>query len=278
MTRKKMFIRSLLALLLAACTSIETSRYSLDVPAFKENAVRIVLVADLHSDIYRKEQNNLIEKIRDERPDLILLLGDIIDDKQPVSGTILLLEGIQGLAPVYYVTGNHEYMRRDFWDMMALLRSHGVEILSDAYTIVKIKGNSIALAGVNDPDKRKYQNRFYNQQEVMEQVFRELDGLADYKILMAHRPELITLYLRYSFDLVVSGHAHGGQVRLPPLIKNGLYAPHQGLFPRYTGGIYTHDRVVHIVSRGLTVKRPLVPRIFNNPELVVVVLEAASRP
>jgi predicted MPP superfamily phosphohydrolase len=266
----------LLTLLIVSCTTIETSRYDLAAPALEGDAVTIVLVTDLHSDIYTDEKNDLVKKIRDEKPDLIFLAGDIIDDKAPVDGTVLLLEGIRGLAPVYYVTGNHEYMlRQKFWNIMPLLTAYGVMVLSDTYETVNVRGNTLIIAGVNDPDKRKYQDRRYNQKEVMEKTFRELDQLTSYKILLAHRPEPIKLYRQFSFDLVVSGHAHGGQVRLPPLIKNGLYAPHQGLFPKYTGGMYTHDQLVHIVSRGLTVKRPFLPRIGNNPDLVVIVLEAA---
>ena len=265
----------LLTLLIVSCATIETSRYALETPALAGDAVKIVLVTDLHSDVYTDAKNDLVKKIRDEQPDLIFLVGDIIDDTAPVDGTVLL-EGIKDLAPVYYVTGNHEYMlRRKFWSIMPLLQAYNVRVLSDTYEAVTIKGNTLIIAGVNDPDKRKYQDRRYNQQAVMEKTFRELDQLPGYKILLAHRPELIKLYRRFAFDLVVSGHAHGGQVRLPPLIKNGLYAPHQGLFPRYTGGMYTHDTLIHIVSRGLTVRQPFLPRIFNNPELVVIVLESA---
>ena len=106
----------------------------------------------------------------------------------------------------------------------------------------------------------------------MERAFRELDEISLYKILIAHRPERIEDYKQYSFDLVLSGHAHGGQVRIPG-IMNGLYAPHQGLFPKYAGGMYTHDNLTHIVSRGLSVNSRL-PRIFNPPELVIISIES----
>jgi predicted MPP superfamily phosphohydrolase len=102
----------------------------------------------------------------------------------------------------------------------------------------------------------------------MRNAFTELNEVPSFKILVAHRPENIKHYREYSFDLVVSGHAHGGQVRIPYLI-NGLYAPNQGIFPKYAGGLYKHGSLTHIVSRGLSIN-PMLPRIFNPPELVII--------
>jgi predicted MPP superfamily phosphohydrolase len=256
-----------------SCKSIETSRYELKAPALETDPLTIALVTDLHSTLHGEGQSILVEKIKNEKPDLIFLAGDIIVEKAPLDGVRYFLEGIQNLAPIYYVTGNHEYWRQDFSERMNELTTSGVVILSDTYIITSLGGNTLVIAGVNDPDKREYEDPGYDQEKVMEKVFRELDELPYYKILIAHRPERIDIYCRYSFNLIVSGHAHGGQVRLPPFIKNGLYAPHQGLFPKYTGGIYLHGNVTHIVSRGLAVNRPPVPRIFNNPELVIITLE-----
>jgi predicted MPP superfamily phosphohydrolase len=137
----------------------------------------------------------------------------------------------------------------------------------------------ILVAGIEDPYKKKKEDPRYDQEAAMEREFRELDGLGGYKILIAHRPENIDKYRRYSFDLVVSGHAHGGQWRIPRLLPNGLYAPNQGLFPRYTGGLYTFPRagggdLILVVSRGLSVRRPFFPRIYNRPELSVIRLGA----
>jgi predicted MPP superfamily phosphohydrolase len=108
----------------------------------------------------------------------------------------------------------------------------------------------------------------------MEKTFRELDEIPAYKILIAHRPELIEKYRKYSFDLILSGHTHGGQVRL--LLINGLYAPHQGIFPKYGGGKYKHGNVTHIISRGLSVL-PKYPRIFNPPEFVIIVVNSDKK-
>jgi predicted MPP superfamily phosphohydrolase len=257
--------------IITSCSSISTKTYEINTPLLEEqNVIKIVLISDLHSTVFGKEQSVLIDMVREIAPDLIILSGDIIDDVVPVTGTRLLLSGISGMAPIYYVTGNHEYWGHNIQEIRELLTSYGVIILSDSYVKIEINNIEIIIAGIEDPDKKDYETPDYNQDISMEKAFRELDDVPLFKILIAHRPERIESYKKYSFDLVLSGHAHGGQVRLPPFI-NGIYAPHQGLFPKYAGGIYVHENLTHIVSRGLSVN-PKLPRIFNPPELVVIVL------
>jgi len=259
--------------LIASCTSISTKTYQVETTKIeKQNSIKIVLISDLHSTIFGKDQSVLIGKIKDIEPDLIILCGDIFDDVVPMKGTQLLLSGISGIAPVFYVTGNHEYWSHNMQGIRDELASFGVIILSDTYTIIEIKDTKIVIAGIDDPDKKIYETADYNQKDSMEKAFRELDEIKYYKILAAHRPELIENYKKYSFDLVLSGHTHGGQVRIP-LIMNGLYAPHQGLFPKYAGGVYTHKNLTHVISRGLSIN-PKLPRIFNPPELVIVTIKA----
>lgn len=258
-----------------SCGTISTETYQVKTDLLEEQkSIIIALISDLHSTIYGKDQSVLIEKVKDIKPDLIMLTGDIFDDVVPMTGTKLFLSGISGIAPVFYVTGNHEYMSRNIGKIREELISHGVIILSDTYTIIEIKNTEIIIAGIEDPYKKKYEAPNYNQNESMEKAFRELDEIKVYKILIAHRPERIETYKKYSFDLVLSGHAHGGQVIIPNII-NGLFAPNQGLFPKYAGGVYTHGKLTHIVSRGLSVN-PWLPRIFNPPELVIVIIEPAN--
>jgi predicted MPP superfamily phosphohydrolase len=230
-----------------------------------------VLISDLHSTIFGKDQSKLIDKIKNQNPDLIVLTGDIFDDVSPMLGTQLLLAGIRGIAPVYYVTGNHEYWSHRVGELRDELESYGVVILSDEYKLIEINNVEIIIAGIEDPDKKLFETPDYDQNKIMEERFRELDEVSKYKILLAHRPERIKYYLTFSFDLILSGHTHGGQVRIPGIL-NGLYAPNQGLFPKYAGGIYRHNHSVHIISRGLSIN-PLVPRIFNSPELVLIILK-----
>jgi predicted MPP superfamily phosphohydrolase len=264
---------AVVCIITASCSSISTQTYKINTPLFEEqNVIKIVLISDLHSTIFGKDQLVLIDMVKEIVPDLIILSGDIIDDVVPITGTRLLLAGISGMAPIYYVTGNHEYWSRNIQEIREELMSYGVIILSDNYVKVEINNIEMIIAGIEDPDKKYYETPTYNQDDRMEEAFRELDDAPLYKILIAHRPERIEIYKKYSFDLVLSGHAHGGQVRLPPLV-NGLYAPHQGPFPKYAGGMYTHGNLKHIVSRGLSIT-PGRPRIFNPPELVVIIIES----
>jgi len=266
------FLLIIFVYITVSCKAISIKTYKVDTPLLEEQScIKIVLISDLHSTIHGKEQTTLIDKIRKINPDLIVLSGDIFDDVVPMTGTQLLLSGISGVAPVYYVTGNHEY----WGDIRAIreeLASHGVIILSDNYAIIEINNNEIIIAGIEDPFKKICESPDYNQNDSMESAFRELDEISLYKILVAHRPEKIEDYRKYSFDLVLSGHTHGGQVRIP-YILNGLYAPNQGLFPKYAGGAYAHGNLTHIISRGLSIN-PGIPRIFNPPELVIIEIRA----
>ena len=229
-------------------------------------SVRVVLLADLHSYIYGNGQDKLIRKIISQNPDIILLAGDIADDIVPIEGTRLLLEGISEAAPVFYVSGNHEYWSGDIKSIKELIGSYGVTVLEDEYQEIIVNGVPVIIAGLDDPDRTLFES--IDSKKSMDEAFRELASKDHFKILAAHRPELIELYKQYSFDLVVSGHAHGGQIRIPFLL-NGLAAPNQGWFPKYAGGMYEHESLTHIVSRGLSIN-PRLPRIFNPPEIVVI--------
>jgi predicted MPP superfamily phosphohydrolase len=273
-SRTKLFIllKVIFSLLSISCTGISTQTYNLQTPMFDEQSViKLVLISDLHNTRHGVNQEKLINLIKEAEPDLILLTGDIIDEVSSIKGTRMLLSGISGIAPVYYVTGNHEYMTKKIESIRKELISFGVIILSDTYVRLEINKNNVILAGIEDPYKKKYEAPDYIQEEIIEVRFRELDEIHVYKILLAHRPELIETYKKYSFNLVLSGHTHGGQVIIPNSI-NGLYAPHQGLFPKYGGGLYAHDELTHIVSRGLSINF-FLPRIFNPPELVVIMIE-----
>lgn len=251
---------------------ITTKTYTIKTDKLsKGTSLRIVLISDLHNTIHGNNQKSLIEKITKQNPDLILLTGDIGDDVAPLKGTQLLLSGINDIAPIFYVTGNHEYWSYDIQAFRDMLQSFGVTTLSDQFVQLKWNGIDIIIAGVEDPDKKKYESPDYNQAKAMAEAFGDLHKSDAYKILLAHRPENIESYQKYPFDLVVSGHAHGGQVRIPFFI-NGLYAPNQGWFPAYVGGLYQHDTLYHIISRGLSIN-PRLPRIFNPPELVVISVE-----
>lgn len=269
---RKLFIISAFFSIIS-CRSIATRTYEINTPKLgQQSSITIVLISDLHSTIFKKDQTVLINKIKTINPDLIILSGDIYDSTAPMTGAQLLLSGISDIAPVYFVTGNHEYWGHNITAIREELSAYGVIILSDNYAEAEVHDNIIILAGIEDPDKKFAEDYTYNQFYSMERAFRELDHVVFYKILIAHRPELIEYYNKYSFDLVLSGHTHGGQVRFPPFI-NGLYARNQGIFPKYAGGKYKYKNLILIVSRGLSINYPKAPRIFNSPELVVIIIE-----
>lgn len=274
------------AVLLAAALDCRmvVRRYELDAAAVSA-PVRIVLVTDLHSCSYGEGQKTLIEAVEAQSPDLVLLGGDIFDDKMDDTNTEQFLAGIAGRYPCYYVTGNHEYWSgaEKYAAKMAILEKYSITILSGECETIELNGETINLCGVDDPDSYQIQmdevidphgyanaeiEKIYTLNQQLDAV-REQAENGNFTILLSHRPELFENYVSRGFDLVLCGHAHGGQWRIPGVL-NGLYAPNQGLFPQYAGGWYEQDGTVMVVSRGLARESTIVPRIFNRPELVVV--------
>jgi predicted MPP superfamily phosphohydrolase len=230
--------------------------------------IRIVAVSDLHSHVYGENQQDIVSLVEKQKPDIIFLTGDIIDDEVQVEGAELFLAGIRGIAPVYYVTGNHEIWSGNVKDLKKTVRKYGIKVLEFGYERMKIKNSYITVGGIDDPDIEKYWDSSFDWTKKTRKAFAGLRGKPDFKILLSHRPELIEIYKEFNFDLVVSGHTHGGQVRIPFLL-NGLYAPDQGWFPRYAGGMYRHGALTHIVCRGIA-NNARMPRMFNPPELAVI--------
>lgn len=230
--------------------------------------VRIALITDLHSCAYGDQEETLIHAIWEQNPDIILLGGDICDDKLPRANTEALLKGIADDYPCFYVTGNHEYWSRDIDSILALFQSHQVEILSGTYQTMEINGQKLNICGISDPAQMKYTDTDFGWTDQLE-ALKEVHQNGAYTLLLAHRPEKIENYLSGHYDLILAGHAHGGQWRIPGLV-NGLYAPNQGLFPKYAGGRYDFGKTTMIVSRGLARETTAIPRIFNRPELVIL--------
>jgi len=238
------------------------------------NPVRLLILSDLHSSMYGKNQSLLLAKIRELKPDLVFLVGDIVDDKRPQEGALQLLEAIAPEYPCFYVTGNHEFWSGRADNIKNMIRSFGIEVLEGDCKTVTVGGQRIQVCGVDDPDGFEQEN-FFGQEissgwdEQFESCKNQLNA-DTFSILLSHRPERVSYYAGSDFDLVVSGHAHGGQIRIPGLL-NGLYAPNQGFLPKYAGGVYDLGSSTMIVSRGLA--KSFIPRIFNPPEIVLISLE-----
>ena len=269
--------RKILALLLACIlgitapfafnTKLKIQHYSLESEKLTA-PVRIVLITDLHSCSYGKGQRELIDAIHAQKPDIILLGGDICDDKLPHRNTELVLRAIADKYPCYYVTGNHEYWSREIEKILKIFQSYNIPVLEGSFDTIDVRGQKLNICGISDPDILKYTDKNYSITEQLKDAAVASEN-GNYSILLAHRPELIDSYLNYDFDLILAGHAHGGQWRLPGII-NGLFAPNQGFFPRYAGGKYRFEDSYMIVSRGLARESTRIPRIFNRPELVVI--------
>lgn len=239
-----------------------------------DRSIKMVLITDLHSHFYGKNQKGIVDLIEVEKPDLIALVGDIADSRSPITGAYVFVQAIQNLAPIYYVTGNHEIGTGKQSLIKHLFSGLGAHVLESTSERIEMNGITLLIGGVDDPDLMKRNHPEANWDEKVLADFRYLQREPNYCILLSHRPERIHLYEQLGFDLVLSGHAHGGQIRIPFLL-NGLFAPHQGLFPKYAGGMYIHNTFTHIVSRGLSFNLTR-PRVFNPPEVVVIKLESGE--
>ena len=271
-----------LALLLPGFSgAVKTVSYRLSAPGVT-GRVRIALITDLHSCAYGEGQRELLEAVCAEAPDLVLLGGDIFDDGLPDDNAAAFLRGIGGKYPCYYVTGNHEYWngQESFERRMAVLSACGIIRLSGGAAHVEVRGSRLTLCGVDDPSAwnglggwHEYASGSFREQ-IAQAAAAAPDG--EYTVLLTHRPELLDVYSQNGFDLVLAGHAHGGQWRIPGLL-NGLWAPNQGLFPKYAGGLYRQDGTAMIVSRGLARESTRIPRFYNPPELVIIDLCAPAQ-
>lgn len=228
--------------------------------------VRLAVVTDFHSSV---NADDVVEMLASCAPDAVLMVGDMFDDdiaNRPTERMLSLMRQLSALYPCYYVSANHEAWTGEMDALYQQTGEAGVTVLRMSSGVLTVRGQRIALCGIPDP----YEMVFSGAPDTEEQLRQALEDVdsADFTVLLAHRPELLAKYAQFPFDLVVSGHAHGGQVRIPGVL-NGLYAPNQGWFPKLAGGAYTQDGTTLIVSRGLAVRTRL-PRIFNRPEVVLV--------
>lgn len=228
--------------------------------------VRLAVVTDFHSS---DNADDVVEMLASCAPDAVLLVGDMFDDdiaNRPTERTLSLMRQLSAQYPCYYVSGNHEAWTGEMDALYQQTEEAGVTVLRMSSGVLTVRGQRIALCGIPDP----YEMVFSGAPDTEEQIRQAMENVdsADFTVLLAHRPELLAKYAQFPLELVVSGHAHGGQVRIPGVL-NGLYAPNQGWFPKLAGGAYTQNGTTLIVSRGLAVRTRL-PRIFNRPEVVLV--------
>jgi len=276
--RARRFVVSVLSFVSIAGAWYEmpcVTRYEVPTDGGKVPAegLRFVLVTDLHACRYGAGQRILSEKIRALNPDAVLLSGDIFDDRLPDGNVKAFLASVAGERPCFYAFGNHEHWSERVPEMRGMLESAGVTVLEGSVRTVDMKGVKIDFCGLDDPTYRTDDEWLGQLAAVAAAV-----NPSRLRVLLSHRPEYSGAYADYDFDLICSGHLHGGQWGIPGL-GLGVCGPSSGgpapgerlLFPRRAGGAYRlNDTTTMVVSRGLARESTPLPRFFNHPELVVI--------
>lgn len=279
-TRRRMIILlilfSLAGLLLWGNTALKrtTIRVSSQNLPDSFDGFRIAHISDLHNTEFGRNNEKLLSLLRDAKPSIIAITGDMIDSRDTkVEIALEFAREAVTIAPCYYVTGNHESRVPEYRTLKEGLLSLGVSVLEDASARIQRSGESITVLGVQDPSfQTSY--LFGDANSVMEQKLSTLMPEENtFTVLLSHRPELFEVYAEAGVDLTLSGHAHGGQFRIPFL--GGLVAPNQGFFPEYDAGLYTRGNTNMVVSRGLG--NSIIPlRINNRPEVVLIELDSGT--
>ena len=232
------------------------------------NGYRIAHISDLHNAEMGKDNGNLLAMLKEAEPDIIAITGDFIDSRNTdIEIALQFAEKAAHIAPCYYVTGNHEAIVPEYDEFRSGLTKLGIVVLEDERIDLEMNDETITLIGVNDPSF-KFDDFFDDAELVMKNQLRELVKKDDgFTLLLSHRPELFDLYVDSGIDLVLSGHTHGGQFRLP--FVGALVAPNQGLFPKYDAGLYSAESTNMIVSRGIG--NSIIPFRINNRQEVILI-------
>lgn len=253
--------------------NLQISNYSITNNNFpvEFNNYKIVQISDFHNTKSKRLAKDLVKEIKNQKPDIIVLTGDLIDaNKEHMDISIDFIKEINNTAPIYFVTGNHEASINDYSELKNKLEENNVTILDNESQVIKKKSSEINIIGISDPTMKH--SHYETDENIIEFELDSIDYNKDnYTILLSHRPELFEIYVDNDINLVLTGHAHGGQIRIPFI--GGLIAPNQGLFPKYTNGKIEQDDTTMIVSRGIG--NSILPfRINNRPELVLITLSS----
>lgn len=281
--KTRMFIISLLVCLIALSAYLYWENTTIEVTFLEVvdfaipvdfDGFTIAHISDLHNTEFGQQQERLLQKLVEAAPDLIAITGDLLDSYHPnITVAMEFINGAIAIAPVYYVTGNHESRLPELYaQLREQMESAGVVVLDNKAVTLEYGSSIIRVLGVDDPTFSAESDQYEdNEQVISSQLDVLLDDQSAYTILLSHRPELFDVYHEAGIDLVLCGHAHGGQVRLPFI--GALFAPNQGFFPEYTAGLYRQGDTQMVVSRGLG-NSSFPIRINNPPELVVITLQA----
>lgn len=251
--------------------SINEIVFKNDIVPESFNGYKILQISDLHNKEFGSKQNKILSKIEKINPDIIVITGDLIDSNNTnIDVAMDLINGAINIAPIYYVSGNHEAWSGSYNDLKSKLENSGVVVLDNRKIQVFNDNDSIDIIGLSDTAFIESDWLEYGGNTKTKNLLTTLaEDSTNFKILLSHRPELFDIYSNSNVNLIFSGHAHGGQIRLPFI--GGLIAPDQGFFPKLTEGIHTSNNTSMVISRGLG--NSIIPvRVFNRPELIVVTL------
>lgn len=255
--------------------NLELNTYSISSENLPDefNGFRIVHISDLHNAEFGEDNFKLISMIKEANPDVIVITGDVVDSRRTdIDISFNFIEEALKIAPCYYVSGNHE-SRIDEYDILKeKMIKAGVEVLENQTSVITRSNSTIKIIGINDPSFNSDYLMGDEKSVIESQLKIVAQNEEDLTVLLSHRPEFFELYASYKFDLVLSGHAHGGQFVLPFL--GGLFTPGQGFFPKYDAGLFEKNGTNMIVSRGIG--NSIIPlRVSNRPEVILIELHSA---
>ena len=251
--------------------TVGVTKYSVGSSKVPESfdGFKVAVISDLHNAEFGKDNSDIVKKVKQQNPDIIAITGDFVDsNKTDIDLAVSLAKQLVEIAPCYYVIGNHEvWLFNRYEELQQKLLDVGVIVLRNEVVEIKRNDEIIQIAGLDDPDY--YNPDIYYHEGILDKHLKEMNLTDDYCILLSHRPETFSVYVENNIDLVLAGHAHGGQFRIP--FVGGYYAPNQGKWPKYDAGKFTEEFTTMVVSRGIG--NSIVPiRINNRPEIVIVEL------
>ncbi|MCL2391320.1 MAG: metallophosphoesterase [Oscillospiraceae bacterium] len=270
------FILSVGILLYDSNTRLVTEEYELFFPNLPVgfDGFRIVVLADIHAAVFGEDNETLISHIREAEPDIIAIAGDFIDYygrlnlEEQLAVAEHLVINISPIAPLYFITGNHEWEGGGIWPLLEILNEHEVYVLRNRFTRLFAGGDMIVLAGTDDPNGPA---DMISPTELVNRI--RNDEPDAFVIMLEHRNNNLSLYSELGIDLVICGHSHGGYIRLP--FTDGLLGTQRDWFPTYTSGVYTRGDTKMLVSRGVG-NHLWIPRFLNNPQVMVAVLRSET--
>ncbi len=248
---------------------LKTEFYTINTGGKEKEHVRIVMIADLHGTGFGTDNVRLIKKIKEQKPDIICMAGDMtVKNGKGTDSCLALCKKLVSVCPVYYAPGNHEIRMENYKEYVTRLQKAGVNWLDNKHKSVYIREKKITVYGLDMEEY--YYHKFWQRREVTKETIQGYLGQCAEEgihVLLAHNPEYFEAYCEWGADLILSGHVHGGIAKLPLL--GGVIDPALRLFPKYDSGVFQNNRAVMILTRGLGTHHIRL-RFFNIPEISVI--------